>query len=166
MMAQTVCRSVMLLRRFETGIESYLIEGHGVAQRPSFLATLHSQPWRGNWNREWRQVRSCGRFDVFRSSMESFRQTSSQKKSLQGWFSTTRITRRRPCPEPSGVANLARLVMKRLFVIFLLATASIWADDSNPEETLGMKNGRFWSHLESVKYGSVFLVGLIDGWKL
>jgi hypothetical protein len=62
--------------------------------------------------------------------------------------------------------DLAKLIMKRLFVIFLLGTASISAEGNNPEETLGMKNGRFWSHLESVEYKSVFLVGLMDGWEL
>jgi hypothetical protein len=56
--------------------------------------------------------------------------------------------------------------MKRLSGIFLLATTSILAGDSNPEETLGLKNGRFWSHLGSVEYESVFLVGLTDGWAL
>jgi len=57
--------------------------------------------------------------------------------------------------------------MKRLFVIFLLATASIWAAD-NPEETFEMKNGRFWTHLGSAtdEYKSAFLLGLIDGWTL
>ncbi len=66
--------------------------------------------------------------------------------------------------------------MKRLFVIFSLAIASLWADD--PEQTLGMKNGRFWNNLSvppsiTTKTGSgeetnkvVFLVGLIEGWKL
>jgi hypothetical protein len=56
--------------------------------------------------------------------------------------------------------------MKRLFLIILLATASIWAENNNPEETFEMKNGRFWNRLVSSDSRVTFLLGLIDGWKL
>ena len=67
--------------------------------------------------------------------------------------------------------------MKRLILLFLLALPSLWADD--PEETFGMKNGRYWNHMLSIPeaysgkhdipgdtFKVLFLVGLTEGWKL
>ncbi len=55
--------------------------------------------------------------------------------------------------------------MKRTFVAFVLVATSIWANDC-PDQTFQMKNGRFWSHLESDEYKFVYLRGIFDGWDL
>lgn len=49
----------------------------------------------------------------------------------------------------------------------LLLGAFLLIAAGKPDETFGMKNGRFWNNLppnDSIR--SIFLVGMLDGWKL
>jgi hypothetical protein len=56
--------------------------------------------------------------------------------------------------------------MKSLCLFLLLGTTAIYAADG-PDQTFGMKNGRFWSGLPSDDATrSAFLIGLFEGWHL
>jgi hypothetical protein len=52
--------------------------------------------------------------------------------------------------------------------LFLLISSSVWAADDDPEETYGMKNGRFWNQMGPTtdEYKAAFLRALMDGWTL
>ncbi len=52
-------------------------------------------------------------------------------------------------------------------VIFLSLTLSVSANGgTSDDQTLGMKNGRFWNALTSDSERAFFLLGLEDGWSL
>jgi hypothetical protein len=57
-------------------------------------------------------------------------------------------------------------MMKKLCLVFVLGAVALCAADG-PNETFGMKNGRFWINLPSNDASRVaFLIGLLDGWEL
>jgi len=53
-------------------------------------------------------------------------------------------------------------MMRRIFVLLLVGSCLLAAAD-NPDETRGLKNGRFWNSLpdDAKPY---FLIGLFEGW--
>lgn len=55
--------------------------------------------------------------------------------------------------------------MKKLWLLLMTACLALNAADP-PDQTLRMKNGRFWKVLESVEYRHAFVLGLMDGWEL
>ncbi len=56
--------------------------------------------------------------------------------------------------------------MKKLCLVFALGTAALFAADSG-DQTLRMKNGRFWNSLPSEgEWRALFVAGLLDGWEL
>ncbi len=53
----------------------------------------------------------------------------------------------------------------KFFVAFMIASVALIAADS-PDQTFGLKNGRFWNSLPTADTRHTFVMGLLDGWEL
>jgi hypothetical protein len=53
-----------------------------------------------------------------------------------------------------------------VMILLFLATLVGAGDGANDDQTLGMKNGRFWNTLTTDSERTLFVLGLQDGWSL